>query len=585
MLLTLFLWIWITVFCYIYGEIAVDLLCKIFKFEKRERTTLPVLLILGICVLGIIAMYFSILLKVGLTVNIILIIIALIYIIFKRKILLSSLKAHILEVKKISAFSAASFFIISLIILFETSVYIPKNFDTALYHAQAIHWIEEYKAVPGLGNFHRNLAYDNSWFLPSALFSFSFLKIQSFHVLNGIFLLFGTFYFLSVTDEFFRKKNTFSGLISIFVLPIAIFLYTNFSSSPATDMPNSIIIWVIFILLASKIEERQLHEFSLHSVIIVILSSFLITIKLSGAPLFLFVIYIIMYELISGKKRALTLILICTLIILPWIIRNVIISGYAVYPVLLTGIFNVDWKIPDYSVLSDITGIKIWSFPIDNLPVYKYMPLWLKGLNIQYRFVIWPLFMLSLSSLLYYLTLLILNTKKLGFLVERYNCYLICYIIAFVGTIFLFYTAPDVRYGAGLFSVFSILVFLPVLASIMEKHKNLLFLSKIYPLLLIIFIIAFEIFLFNRYFYAHRDLTFLRDNISDIKKRILIPADYGKSQAGVTEYSLGKNFKFFVPNVISARCWYDPFPSTAEINRGLELRTGNIEDGFRIKKP
>lgn len=38
-------------------------------------------------------------------------------------------------------------------------------YDTSLYHAQAIEWIEEYGVVKGLGNFHNRFAY-NSAFLP-----------------------------------------------------------------------------------------------------------------------------------------------------------------------------------------------------------------------------------------------------------------------------------------------------------------------------------------------------------------------------------------------------------------------------------
>ena len=34
----------------------------------------------------------------------------------------------------------------------------PADSDTALYHAQAIRWIEEYGVVPGLGNLHCRFA-------------------------------------------------------------------------------------------------------------------------------------------------------------------------------------------------------------------------------------------------------------------------------------------------------------------------------------------------------------------------------------------------------------------------------------------
>lgn len=583
MLLTLLIWIWITIISYIYGLMTIELLKTIFGFEKTDTTRLPIVLILGVCILGTIATCFSRSMKIGLIVNIFVISIAVIYLLFEHKKISGYFTAHVNELKKNTIFSLAAFFILFLIILFETSIYTPKNFDTALYHAQSIHWIEEYKAVPGLGNFHRNIAYDNNWFLPCALFSFSFFKLQSFHVLNGIFFLFGAFYFLSTADDFFRKHNRLSGLAASFVFPISVYLYTNFSSSPGTDMPDAIIIWTIFLMFINKIEEQGVYEFDIISVIIVIFTSYLITVKLAGAPLFLFAIYITARELFRRKFKAFLLVLLSCLIIFPWLVRNVIISGYVVYPVIQTGIFNVDWKMPGYIVLDDINGIKDWSFPIGNMSVFKYLPLWLMGLNIQYKFVIWPLFTAAFLSMVYYMTLLPFHIKKLPAYIKKYKNYLICHISAACGVLFLFYSAPDVRYGAGLFTVFSLLVILPALIRFINNNTRLIMISKFYSAALIVFIIVFEVFLFDRYFFSNRGLTYLKDNVSGIPGRIIIPADYGQSPTGISEYYLDKNHKYYIPNITTAYCWHDPFPSTAQAYKGLELRGGSFEDGFRIK--
>lgn len=57
--------------------------------------------------------------------------------------------------------------------------------DTTLYHIQAVHWIEEYGVMPGLGNLHNRFAY-NSAFMPlQALFSLRWLIGNSLHTLNG----------------------------------------------------------------------------------------------------------------------------------------------------------------------------------------------------------------------------------------------------------------------------------------------------------------------------------------------------------------------------------------------------------------
>ena len=61
----------------------------------------------------------------------------------------------------------------------------PSHYDTYLYHAQAIRWIEEYGCVPGLGNLHNRFAYNSSLLVLQALFSLKFLTGTSLHTLNG----------------------------------------------------------------------------------------------------------------------------------------------------------------------------------------------------------------------------------------------------------------------------------------------------------------------------------------------------------------------------------------------------------------
>ncbi|MBQ2608911.1 MAG: hypothetical protein II586_00960, partial [Butyrivibrio sp.] len=64
------------------------------------------------------------------------------------------------------------------------------HYDSDLYHAQAIRWIEEYGVVKGLGNLHVRLAYNSAAFPLSALFSMKFLQLdRSYHVMAGFFAL------------------------------------------------------------------------------------------------------------------------------------------------------------------------------------------------------------------------------------------------------------------------------------------------------------------------------------------------------------------------------------------------------------
>ena len=79
------------------------------------------------------------------------------------------------------------------------------HYDTALYHAQSIRWIEEYGIVKGLGNLHCRLAYNSASFALSALYSMRFLGGQSYHCAAGFFALILAFVCLKAVGTVRRK--------------------------------------------------------------------------------------------------------------------------------------------------------------------------------------------------------------------------------------------------------------------------------------------------------------------------------------------------------------------------------------------
>lgn len=59
------------------------------------------------------------------------------------------------------------------------------HYDTGLYHAQAIRWIEEYGVVPGLANLHSRFGYNSASFALSAFFSETWLIGRPMHCVAG----------------------------------------------------------------------------------------------------------------------------------------------------------------------------------------------------------------------------------------------------------------------------------------------------------------------------------------------------------------------------------------------------------------
>ena len=78
------------------------------------------------------------------------------------------------------------------------------HYDSDLYHAQSIRWIEEYGIVKGLGNIHVRFAYNSSFFALSALYSMKFLCGRSLHTVNGLIAL---LLWIQVLALFQKKKD------------------------------------------------------------------------------------------------------------------------------------------------------------------------------------------------------------------------------------------------------------------------------------------------------------------------------------------------------------------------------------------
>lgn len=61
----------------------------------------------------------------------------------------------------------------------------PANYDSGLYHFNTIRWLNEYPLVPGLGNLHGRLAYNQSFFTYAASVNFYPLFPHGHNVANS----------------------------------------------------------------------------------------------------------------------------------------------------------------------------------------------------------------------------------------------------------------------------------------------------------------------------------------------------------------------------------------------------------------
>lgn len=316
-------------------------------------------------------------------------------------------------------------------------------YDTDLYHAQSIRWLEEYGVVKGLGNLHGRFAYNSAFFPLSALYSMKFLLGQSLHTVNGFFALLLSALCMRVGEAFRRKKlcwSDFARVAGIYYLT----LLTDEVIAPTSDYCIMCMIFYIVIKWMDELERetRDVTPFGL----LCVAGVYALTLKLTAGLILLLVIKPA-YQLIREKKWKEIGIFLCSgiLVCAPWMIRTVVISGYLLYPFPQLDLFSFDWKMCAERINMDATQIKVWGRGIYNtqlidMPVFEWFPQWMRGLTSMEK-------LLVLSDLVCLVLLLLwtvywLLKKKL----EKLDAMLLMVTIA-ACYIFWQLSAPLVRYG------------------------------------------------------------------------------------------------------------------------------------------
>ena len=175
--------------------------------------------------------------------------------------------------------------IVAVLCLFFTLVWTtrePWHYDTGLYHAQAIRWIEEYGVVPGLGNLQMRFAYNSAFMSLQALFSLGWLVGQSLHSLNGFFCFAALTWALTTirvrsTEE--RKAWQTSDWLKT-AMVIYIVIARNSISSCGTDILSMLLLLYVGAKWceAAEREEKSLNPWCFCC----LLSVYALTVKLSA---------------------------------------------------------------------------------------------------------------------------------------------------------------------------------------------------------------------------------------------------------------------------------------------------------------
>lgn len=364
-----------------------------------------------------------------------------------------------------------------LIVLFIYWLVPPLNVDSAGYHYASILWYEKYKVVPGLANLHGRYAFNPAAFIISAAYSFTDVFKQSIYPLNGV--ICATF-LLWMLKKILSAGNNLIAII--FLVTLFIFARPMLANMPSPSSEPLMIIclgYAIFKILAAIQKEAVTVSNILIPCLLILFS---ITAKLSAAPGFLFIG--IVFFLLSKEERkpglALKSIFIALIIFIPWISRNLVLSGYPFYPLPYFNIFSFDWKAPYDVLLLDYTYAKYFPnfFPyllykLKALSFFEWLFIWMKE-HLNYGRQLDLVILLSaLLSPVYWIL------KRKGWTIIHKQLFAV-WLIAYACVWIWLANAPEYRFGV----VYHALAFSIPFIALISPQVKLNYIRYVLPVML-----------------------------------------------------------------------------------------------------
>ena len=472
------------------------------------------------------------------------------------------------------------------IILFVISVWIASRsmlktsiYDSNLYHYNYIRWINLFPVVPGLGNLHGRLAFNQSFFTYVAALNLYPVFGQGRAIANSSIIIFAflTFFemLISITKNISLSYQ--DKIISLLLLPILIF-FTLFSSgvdSPSPDLASSVIQLVVFLLLISILYDLIVNStnYPIKDLTFIVLATTLSTIKLSNlifSCTALIIIVTIFFKQID-IKYPIKYIYCTAAIVVVWLLNGIVISGYPFYPSTLCHM-KLSWSLPIESVIDEANWVYSWARQPGThwknvLGNWNWLYPWVSNtIKNHYFDVVIPLY--TFTSIVFIDVFLL--TPILWF--KKRRIFFIEWIIIFpllAGLLFWFFTAPDPRFANAVFMLLPVSATLVLLFKIKEiaNRQTAIYAAGIF----------FTVECLCLLFYVHKN-QWVISNIS-------LDGWQKDEQPQLVEKVTKHGLRVYTPLQGKDQCFDAPLPCTPYFNENLRLRrAGDLASGFIIQE-
>ena len=464
MVVVLLSYVYIFLMCLIAGVAIRKALSRFIPVPNEERIGITGIVTTGLVTLTVYAECFSIFYKVGAVCHALMLIILTIGAYKYRK----EVSALLINVKKRFRSKEG---VVCLIIVLISAFYASRGVfhrDTGIYHAQAIRIIEEYGVIKGIGNFQLHFAYNSSYLALCALFTLSFILPFALHTMTGFIMALFTCYAACGLMKWTSRASHTADMarLAIIIYGITVLEYLQ---SPATDYGAMyMVLYIMCAWITQAVEKKDDSEDIPVYGYLAVLSIFTVSMKLSAAALV--VLAVLPFILLVKKKMAketVSFILIGFLSFLPYLVRNVIISGWILYPAEAIDLFNVVWKVPAEYMKFDADQIKVWGRELQDtmsveegitVGISDWLPIWWEKKRFYEKLLL--VFQVAGAGAVLLNLFIRKVRKKIRADVAMF------YIAVFINIAMWFFTAPFIRYGL------AFLMLLPICAA-MDLAENI----------------------------------------------------------------------------------------------------------------
>ena len=449
-----------------------------------------------------------------------------------------------------------------------------EHYDTGFYGALAVRWIETYPVVPGLANLFAQLGFNSSVFLCVAALGQGIWRDLAHHLFIGL-LLAG--FFASIIPAWFRLFRERASLASdwfpaLLLVPATFWATNGEIVGTNTDLPASIccLAAALFLFRALDGDPRERDEVEscrASLVVAMLLFSLAVTFKLSSAA-FACVGWIVALLRVwplsrnsEGKRFSIgATIALSVAIVLPWILRGVVLSGYPLYPSTVFPI-HADWMVPIQDVRYQEVFVRSWArithVPVSETQGFRWIGEWFQVFSRNREGFLIPL---TISIAGFTATAYGRITLKM----EKFSRGMLLLLPGGIGLVSWFFTAPALRFGeAFIWTAAATLGSLGAAAAL--KSARLKYRRMVLAFLLLI--TAWCIYPRTLWRVFYRPLLsvhgFIRLPEAEVVAR--------KTSSGLTVYMPAEG----------NQCWDAPLPCSPYFRRGLRLRhPESLKDGF-----